>query len=193
MEKTKNLIIRIFLVLIVLHGTVLLSYAQHVYRPSADGVIKVEGTSSLHDWTSESSTLSGNAKIQISEGQIKHLENVKLVVPVNSIKSGKSMMDKNTYTALKDKKFPEITFSVRSFENGKPGELKVKGDLSIAGVTRNIEMPVKYEIISEKKVNFSGNTKIKMTDFNIDPPTAMMGTVKTGDEITITFNTPFIL
>lgn len=193
MEKIKNSIYRIFLAIIVCHGTVLLSYAQQVYRPSADGVIKIEGTSTLHDWISESNTFKGNAKIQISEGQIKSLEDVKLIVPVSSIKSGKSMMDKNAYTALKEKQFPEITFLVRSFENGKPGELKVRGDLSIAGITKNIEMPVTYEVISEKKVNFSGNTKIKMTDFNIDPPTAMMGTVKTGDEITITFNTPFIL
>jgi hypothetical protein len=27
-----------------------------------------------------------------------------------------------------------------------------------------------------------------MTDFKIDPPTALMGTMKTGDEITISFN-----
>ncbi len=30
-----------------------------------------------------------------------------------------------------------------------------------------------------------------MTDFDVKPPTALMGTIKTGDEITIVLNTTF--
>jgi len=30
--------------------------------------------------------------------------------------------------------------------------------------------------------------KIKMSDYGIDPPSFMFGTVKTGDEMTVSFN-----
>jgi hypothetical protein len=33
-----------------------------------------------------------------------------------------------------------------------------------------------------------GSKKIKMTDFNVEPPSFMFGSVKTGDEITVTFD-----
>jgi polyisoprenoid-binding protein YceI len=34
---------------------------------------------------------------------------------------------------------------------------------------------------------FRGTHQLKMSDFNMRPPTAMMGAVRTGDEVTISF------
>ena len=43
--------------------------------------------------------------------------------------------------------------------------------------------------LAGNKVTLTGATKLKMTDYKIDPPKALMGTITTGDEITIKFNT----
>jgi hypothetical protein len=37
-------------------------------------------------------------------------------------------------------------------------------------------------------MQISGSKKLKMTEFDMVPPTALMGTIKTGDEVTVTFN-----
>jgi hypothetical protein len=42
-------------------------------------------------------------------------------------------------------------------------------------------------MISGNRIQIKGSKKVKMTDFNISPPTAMLGTLKTGDEVTISF------
>ena len=36
-----------------------------------------------------------------------------------------------------------------------------------------------------------GAQQVKMTDYGVDPPTALFGVLKTGDAITISFNTTF--
>jgi hypothetical protein len=38
---------------------------------------------------------------------------------------------------------------------------------------------------------FSGSKILKMTDFNVEPPVVLMGTLKTGNEITVTFEARF--
>jgi hypothetical protein len=42
--------------------------------------------------------------------------------------------------------------------------------------------------ISDHDIKFSGSYTLKMTDFKMSPPTAMMGTIKVGNEVTIKFD-----
>ena len=39
---------------------------------------------------------------------------------------------------------------------------------------------------------FTGSIKIVMSDYGIEPPVAMFGTLKTGDEVTIDFELKFV-
>ena len=50
-----------------------------------------------------------------------------------------------------------------------------------------MEFKVAGRKLSDGSVQFIGSVTFNMTNFNIDPPTAVMGTIKTGDEITIKF------
>ena len=43
------------------------------------------------------------------------------------------------------------------------------------------------DMLNSGDVEISGSKKLKMTDYNIDPPTALMGTMTTGDEVEIEF------
>jgi hypothetical protein len=56
----------------------------------------------------------------------------------------------------------------------------------VAGVTRPVEVEVVYEV-RNGALFFKGSKKIKMTQFNVEPPSFMFGTIKTGDEITVSF------
>jgi hypothetical protein len=40
-------------------------------------------------------------------------------------------------------------------------------------------------------MEFEGTQAIKMTDYSVNPPTALFGALKTGNDITITFKTDF--
>jgi len=103
-------------------------------------------------------------------------------------------MDNNTYEALNSDEYPTINYKLKEVvsasNNGNMYDLKTKGALTIAGCTMVVTIPVKAEI-NENKMVCTGEITFKMTDFKVDPPTALLGTVKTGDQITIKFKTEF--
>lgn len=154
----------------------------------AGSSLKVLGTSTLHDWEIVAEDFSGNASISMEDGMI--LNDLSFKVKVESLESGKSSMNSNTYEALNSDKYPYINYEfsevTSSTKTGDAYKLNTKGKLTIAGHTNTITMPVMARV-SGKQISFAGKITFKMTDFKVDPPRALMGTIKTGDEVTIDF------
>ena len=106
------------------------------------------------------------------------------------------MMDNNTYKAMNIDKFPNISFVLTSSTVTPTGnntyQLHCFGKLSIAGTTKETDLIAtgKYNP-SDKSLTVTGIKAMKMTDYNVKPPTVMMGTIKTGDPINIAYNLRF--
>ncbi len=163
--------------------------AQNYKLDNTNSKLEVLGTSTIHDWEIVAEEMAGTANYSIENNQIK-ITQLALNIKVEGLKSGKSSMDNNTYEALKSEQFSHIKYVLKESHNTAANEIKTMGVLTIAGVSQTIQMTVKTKII-DSKTNFTGEIPLKMTDYNIDPPTAIMGTIKTGDEITIKFNIQF--
>jgi polyisoprenoid-binding protein YceI len=153
----------------------------------------VEGTSTVHDWEVEATDFSAETLLRLDENAVSHIEHVEFNTPAESLKSGKRLMDNKTHEALKANKFPEIKFTLNGTEAIKlSGEqATVGGLLTIAGKTREVQMTVDMDMKNEQTIGVSGQVPVKMSDFGIDPPTAMMGTIKTGNDVTVKFDLEF--
>ena len=92
--------------------------------------------------------------------------------------------------ALEVSKYPQIVFKSTVVSAKKVGEgqyqVRIVGALTLHGVTKPVEIPA--------NVAFHGNTvtargefTIRHTDYRIERLSAAAGTVKAGDEITLTF------
>lgn len=165
------------------------------YKLSKSSEIKFSGTSSLHDWTMVVENAHGDGSFIIENNAVKEISGLKLVIETESMKSGKSGMDENAYKALNSKKHKNINFSLVSLEPAKADDVNkmlATGKLTINGVTKTIKISTDCKVDASGKVVCSGSVPMKMTDFNVDPPTAMFGTIKTGDEITVDFNAVFV-
>ena len=168
-----------------------LSQAQTFNLSNQESSLTVLGTSSLHDWHITAENQGGKISFKnLSEGS---LEACTLVVTSESLKSGKSSMDKNTFKSLKTNEHKTITFhlaEVKEVTNKGNGKFYVKtmGDLTIVGVKKRVSLDFNMDTTSGK-VTLTGEKKFKMTDFKIDPPKALLGTITTGDDITIKFST----
>ena len=111
------------------------------------------------------------------------ISDIYFAADVKSIKSGQSGMDKNIYKALKSDDFPKIEFKSENLKI-EGNEITGKGTLTIAGQSKEIN--VNLELIKKDPRNIvSGTIALKMTEYGIKPPTAVFGTIKTGDEIKI--------
>jgi polyisoprenoid-binding protein YceI len=184
--KSTHLTIRTLTIALLLFAASVLQ-AQSRYETSG-AQLKLNGTSNLHDWESSAEKASLKTEMTVENAAIKDVKNVKLEIEVKSIKSSKgSIMDGKTYDALKAEKFSKITFQQTQLVSVQAGTITVKGDLSMAGVTKNIDLAVTSKILPNGDIEVKGSKKLKMTEFKIDPPTAVFGTIKTADEVTVSF------
>jgi hypothetical protein len=158
--------------------------------------ITIAGTSNIHDYTA-ATTAAKVTKVQLGEAmpgatfwedvqKPGGLQAFDISVPSLTLKSTKDGLDKNMYKALKADKHPEITFSMKRLEGG-PGALKAVGTLTIAGVEREVTLPLKTMRRGDG-LAVSGELDVLMTDYGIAPPKAMMGMVKADPKIKITFD-----
>jgi polyisoprenoid-binding protein YceI len=58
----------------------------------------------------------------------------------------------------------------------------------ISGTRKQITLPVKAQRLDDGGLRFVGSTTFNMSEYGVDPPTVMLGAIKTGDEITINFD-----
>ncbi len=163
--------------------------------------ITIQGTSTLHDWTMKGATINGVVDVnpelsnELTAASWSKAGDppgtTKVVIPVTSIRSENLKMDKLMLKALKSKTFPEIRYEMTRAVPAKPTSnysvARTKGQLTIAGVTREVSMDVTSVRESDTRYLLSGESTIKMSDYGIKPPTAMMGTIRTGDVVKITF------
>lgn len=150
--------------------------------------ITIAGSSSLHDWVSEVTTVEWSGSLKLVDGQLTDVASVRVKIPVTSIKSDNGrIMDGKTYDAFNSEKYPTITYQMS--EATLSGDvIKATGTLTMAGASKVISLDVKASVISAGDVQLTGSYTLNMRDYKMTPPTAVMGTIKVGEEVTINFD-----
>lgn len=161
--------------------------AQISYQESRDSQLTIEGTSTLHDWSMTSSEGKYNAQFEFSEdGKLSKLNALTFSIRFESLKSGSNALDKNAYSTMETEVHKNIVFKLSKALVG-PQHIHCTGNLTIAGTTNLIDLDVTYQLTDSGQIICSGLKKLKMSEYHIDPPVFMFGTVRTGDQITISF------
>jgi polyisoprenoid-binding protein YceI len=177
------------LFMFALIGVILLSantlFSQSQKATTFTSTITINGTSNLHDWNTKVEQLKG--EFIISGSNVIQTLNVKF--PVQNIKSGDRLMDKKTYETLNSSKNPTIAFTLTEpstaiIGNNNDIQVTLTGNLTVAGVTKKVS----FKSIGTKTTNgyqVSGTVPLKLSDFSMKAPTALLGMLKTGDAVTI--------
>ena len=169
--------------------------AQEEFKLTKSSV-KMSGTSTLHDWTADVAKVSGNGQLTFANNVLTGIKSLNITMTTNSINSSKgSTMDNNMYRELKAKAFPNMTYTLAKVTSitQKAGVcyLETEGKLTIAGTTNTISMSVTGKQ-NGSEITFKGTKKLKMTDFKVEPPVMFLGTLKTDDNVTISFDATFV-
>ena len=170
-------------------------YAQTNYAINDLASIKIAGTSTMHDWEMETPKVTGKAGFILDGNEITGIKFLDVTIPSESLKSGKGAMDKNAYKALKTNDHKEIGFILNKVnkieKSGDKFILTAEGRLTIAGTTKNVQLLTTVLPKGNGDIQCTGETSIKMTDFGVEPPSFMFGSVKTGDQLEIAFDVSF--
>src|SRR5439155_19714611 len=159
---------------------------------------KVDGTSTIHDWTVESRLIAGNVEFdsgfnvdQPAPGKVN--ARCLVTIPVRQLKSDNTKMDSVMYEHIKQKDHPRIEYRLTELtlkeapkSTDAPVVFDSKGELCVAGVTNKIQMPVSLTRMGKDQLKFTGSTSVKMTSYSIQPPT-LIGILSTGDDVKISF------
>jgi polyisoprenoid-binding protein YceI len=111
-------------------------------------------------------------------------QNMKVVDPDVSEKDRAEIQSTMLGSKVLDSaKFPEIRFVSTRIEPTGPGRYRVTGKLDLHGVSRELTFDA-----AGGPERYSGQTKLKQTDFGIQPVSVAGGTIKVKDEIEFEFD-----
>lgn len=186
--KTKNIKIAILALSLLMAMGVIQAQTAYVAKQVK---MTVSGSSTLHEWESDITKVEWAGTLKVVGGVLSEVKDVLVKIPVTSIKSTKGkIMDNKTYEAFNYEKYPTIQYKLTNAKvtgSGADYTITATGNLSMAGATKPIEMTVKAKVQPNGDVLLTGAKKLNMKDFSMEAPTAMMGTIKVGEEVTINF------
>ncbi|WP_192823459.1 YceI family protein [Rufibacter sp. LB8] len=168
--------------------------AQGTYNllPKAQIFLKVAGTSNVHDWEMTTAAMQSKGDFKFNaQNVLTDIANFNLSIDAKSLKSKHSSLDNRAYKVMKATDHPKIVYNLRSTDITTVSKnkylVKVLGDLTIAGTRQVISMNVNVVVNPDNSITCTGTEKIKLSDYKIDAPSYMAGTMKVGNELTISF------
>lgn len=164
--------------------------AQLVLDPASR--LWIDGDSNVHAWTCSAPLHDFAAEAQSVDAPRVPGSLARLVtaVVIKEISCGDSTMDGKLREALKAGEHPRITFVLSSYEatvEGSSAVIHAAGVLTIAGVAKTVVLTGTANRTGDH-VQGRGSVALRMTDFGVSPPTALVGVLRTHDEITIRFD-----
>lgn len=180
--------------LIMLFSSGLFGQNSSNYKFQPESKLWLEGTSTLHDFTIKAKEMTSSLIIQeLPDSSGFKVSSLQLIIPVKKLDSEKESMNENMQEAMEAEDNPNIIFNLTtvpyvSFNNSDSVRITANGSLTIAGVKKIINLGVDVIKKDKNKFEFKGERKLLMTDYKIDPPTMFLGTIKTGNEITVKFD-----
>ncbi len=176
--------------------------AQETFQVQPSSTFSIVGSSNIRDWEAQAGDLSGT--VTLSGDFLKKdipktgskIDAVSLKIPVASIDGGRGdIMNGKIRTALQAETHPNVSYqltsaSVTGVSDKAQGifDLSATGNLTIGGVTRDLTMNLKGQKKADGSYTFFGSKPMKMSQFEIEAPSALFGQLQTEDDIAIRFS-----
>jgi polyisoprenoid-binding protein YceI len=150
----------------------------------------VSGTSTVRSWRCESTQVAGTADASSTDiAQIGQARG-EITIPVSTLDCRNGTMNGHMRNALKAPQNPTLRFratSVRVTPSGAEGAVAMTGQLTIAGQTRDVT--IEGTAVREgNNLRVRGTEQLTMTDFGVQPPRLMAGTMRVHAPVTVGFD-----
>ncbi len=159
-------------------------------------VISILGSSTVGPFRCESNAISGGGQAGLEhEVSGDPFVEARLESDVAAFDCKNDKITSDLSKALKRDEYPQLALLIDAGFARPPAEdeagdyvVRVAGLLTIAGVEKRFDVTLTAVRESFLTFRLTGSHDVIMTDFGIDPPSALLGLIKTRDQITIDFN-----
>lgn len=139
--------------------------------------MSVDAKSSLHGIHIQSRELSGSFEIEVSATGLDLTKppTGQLELDAESLKTGNRLEDSQIESQLEVRKYPKVRGAVRAVTAlGDGSRYRVRGDLTLHGVTKTVDGDVTLKSLDGKTVEVEGEKVIDVREFGLNPPKILM-------------------
>jgi hypothetical protein len=157
----------------------------------------LEGTSNINSFECLCKDQFGarTAKASVDEGGRRvTFTNTSLALKTQTLDCDNSKINRDLCAALRADEYPNITITLHEaiVEGGLNedgwADITATATLTITDQSRKLPLSVKGKRLSGNRFRFVSVKELMMTDFGIEPPTALFGLIKVRDKIKINFD-----
>ena len=195
MKKNQTKIILLLAICLFGFSQIIWAQSDFTISESKSNDIKLSGTATTGDWDMHAYVFTGKVQFDFKKGDdqtLVGLNSLTFSLPVTNLKSKKKGLDKKAYETLKTDTYKNITYALLSAKVSPEKDhkflIKTTGNLTISGTTKEVAMDVYCVVNKDASINCSGTEALKMSDYEVEPPSFAWGAMKTGDAITLYFN-----
>ena len=172
-HQYKNLIFQVSILLLFLSSQ---TFNAQVYS-TTDGLANFQAKMPLNTYMGRSDQLQGSINFETGKVAFK--------LPVKSIKTDKDKRDEHMYELLEVEKNPNVLFDgklIDEFNFDKKGNqtVKVSGNFTLAGTTRQITVPLELVLVSEGTIQLKASWSLLITDYGLERPSIVF--IQVNDE-----------
>ena len=191
-------IISLFVALLFVTG---MASAQDItLQATESSSMIIDGDSNVHNWEAEVTQVNGTLVLQNIESvnpdslTPESFKSLTLTIPVDGIDADSRGLRKNIHKYMEKDDHPNVTFELIDVSEvaNQNGSLMISGTGTITaiGSEYDVEMQV-TATVQNGGIHITGEQDLLMTDFGIDPPTAVFGTIRSADEVIIKLDVTF--
>ena len=148
--------------------------------------IWAEARSSIHPIKAESTAVVGYIETELNAGalDLKVPPQGRIDVDVESLKTGNKLYDVELERQLDTRKYPRIRGEILEVTELDAGRrYKVRGNLSLHGVTKTVEGEVSLSVLDDSTFQVEGEKVFDIRDFGLTPPRLLM--LKVYPDVTV--------
>ncbi len=178
-------------------------YRDYILEPSS--VLSINGETNVNTFccSSQQGFPKGRVGYEWSkENEKLSFDNTKLKINVRNLDCGANAINRDLQETLQAKSFPYITIKLkeatningaRTVKKNQWAKFEATTEITLCCVTKTVHIPVIIRKTSDNKFQIKGSTSLEFRDFDLEPPTAMMGLIKVKETLDISFDLDAIL
>jgi hypothetical protein len=156
----------------------------------ARSTFEVAGTSNVHDWSMKSSDGNGIANLTVIDSKLADINNLTITLLAESLKSTKTSMDDVAYETLDTKTYKNIKYVLKSATKVNETTWNLTGIYTVSGINKEFKTVVNVTSVNGSFI-LKGSNQVTFADFGMSAPTAALGVVRAGKDLTLIFNLTF--